>query len=39
MFSDKPLRERLLGAQTPNELHQLIVDWQPHAATQHSPVV
>ena len=39
MFSDKPLRERLLTAQTPAELHQLIADWQPHAATQHSSVV
>lgn len=39
MFSDKPLRERLLTAQTPTELHQLIADWQPHAATQHSSVV
>src|SRR6187551_2324724 len=28
MFSDKPLRERLLTAQTPAELHQLIADWQ-----------
>jgi PTS system nitrogen regulatory IIA component len=39
MFSDKSLRERFLGAQTAAELHQLIADWQPHAATQHSPVV
>lgn len=39
MFSDKPLRERLLGVQTAAELHQLILDWQPHAASQHSPVV
>jgi nitrogen PTS system EIIA component len=39
MFSDKPLRERLLSAPTPIELHRLILDWQPHAATQHSPVV
>ncbi|MBI4207348.1 MAG: PTS IIA-like nitrogen regulatory protein PtsN [Betaproteobacteria bacterium] len=39
MFSDKSLRERLLGVQTAAELHQLILDWQPHAASQHSPVV
>lgn len=39
MFSDKPLRERLLGVQTAAELHQLILDWQPHATSQHSPVV
>ena len=39
MFSDKLLRERLLGVNTPAELHKLIADWQPHAATQHSPVV
>ncbi|HJQ62624.1 MAG: IIA-like nitrogen-regulatory protein PtsN [Burkholderiales bacterium] len=39
MFSDKSLRERLLGVNTPAELHKLIADWQPHAATQHSPVV
>ena len=39
MFSDKALRERLLAAQGPAELHQLIADWQPNASTQHSPVV
>lgn len=39
MFSDKALRERLLGVQTPAELHRLIADWQPHASTQHSSVV
>ena len=39
MFSDKALRERFMGAQSAAELHQLIADWQPHAATQHSPVV
>lgn len=39
MFSDKSLRERLLGAASAAELHQLIVDWQPHAASQHSSVV
>ncbi|MEK6591898.1 MAG: PTS IIA-like nitrogen regulatory protein PtsN [Pseudomonadota bacterium] len=39
MFSDKPFRERLLNAQSAAELHQLIIDWQPNAASQHSPVV
>jgi len=39
MFSDRPFRERLLAASTAAELHQLITDWQPHAAGQHSPVV
>lgn len=39
MFSDKPLRERLIGVQNATELHQLIAEWQPHAASQHSPVV
>ncbi|MGQ0751704.1 MAG: PTS IIA-like nitrogen regulatory protein PtsN [Betaproteobacteria bacterium] len=39
MFSDKALRERFMGAPSAAELHQLIADWQPHAATQHSPVV
>jgi PTS system nitrogen regulatory IIA component len=39
MFSDKPFRERLLGAQSAAELHQLITDWLPHASSQHSPVV
>ena len=39
MFSDKPFRERLLKAQDAAQLHQLITEWQPHAASQHSPVV
>ena len=39
MFSEKPFRERLLAAQGAAELHQLIADWQPHAAGQHSSVV
>jgi len=39
MFSDKPFRERLLGAGDAAELHQLISEWQPHASSQHSPVV
>jgi PTS system nitrogen regulatory IIA component len=39
MFSDKPFRERLLAAPGAPELHQLVVNWQPHATGQHSPVV
>jgi len=39
MFSDKAFRERLLSAPGASELHQLINQWQPHAAGQHSPVV
>ena len=39
MFSDRSFRERLLAATTAAQLHQLITDWQPHAAGQHSPVV
>src|SRR5215510_4451198 len=39
MFSDKPFRERLLAAATPAEVIQLVSGWQPHAASQHSPVV
>lgn len=39
MFSDKPFRERLLGARSAAELHQLITDWQPNATSQHSPAV
>ena len=39
MFSDKPFRERLLAGTSAAELHQLIAEWQPHGAGQHSPVV
>jgi PTS system nitrogen regulatory IIA component len=39
MFSDKPFRERLLAGATSTDVHQLIAGWQPHAASQHSPVV
>jgi PTS system nitrogen regulatory IIA component len=39
MFSDRAFRERLLAAAGAQELHQLITNWQPHAAGQHSPVV
>ena len=39
MFSDRPFRERLLAVATPAEAHQLVAEWQPHAASQHSPVI
>ena len=39
MFSDKLFRERLLEAPGAPELHQLITQWQPHAAGQHSQIV
>ena len=39
MFSDKPFREQLLAGATPSAVIQLISEWQPHAASQHSPVV
>jgi len=39
MFSEKPFREQLLSAPSAQELHRLITQWQPHAATQHSQVV
>lgn len=39
MFGDKPFRERLLSGASTAELHQLIAEWQPHAAGQHSSVV
>ena len=39
MFSEKPFREQLLAAPSAAELHRLITQWHPHAASQHSPVV
>ena len=39
MFSDRAFRERLLAAPTAAELHRMIIHWQPHAASQHSPAV
>ncbi|MGV3626074.1 MAG: PTS sugar transporter subunit IIA [Betaproteobacteria bacterium] len=39
MFSDRPFRERLLGAATPADLQQLINLWEPNAAGQHNPAV
>lgn len=39
MFSDKSFRDRMRAAATAAEMHQLITNWQPHGAGQHSPVV
>lgn len=39
MFSEKPFREQLLAAPSAAELHRLITQWHPHAASQHSPVI
>ncbi len=39
MFSDKPFRERLLLAENAAALHKLISEWQPHASSQHNPVI
>jgi len=39
MFCDKPFREKLFTAATPEELLQLITQWEPNAASQHSPAV
>ena len=39
MFSDKAFREKLIAAPSAAELHRLVTQWQPHAATQHSSVI
>lgn len=39
MFSDKALREKLLSEPVAAEVHRLIRDWTPHAASQRSPAV
>jgi nitrogen PTS system EIIA component len=39
MFSEKPFREQLLAAPSAAELHRLITQWQPHAASQPSQVL
>jgi nitrogen PTS system EIIA component len=39
MFSDQSFRDRLTAAQSAAELHELITQWQPHAASQHSQAV
>lgn len=39
MFCDKQFRENLFTAVTPEQLLQLITQWEPNAAGQHSPAV
>jgi PTS system nitrogen regulatory IIA component len=39
MFCDKPFREKLFTAATPDDFLQLITQWDPNAAGQHSPAV
>lgn len=39
MFNDRAFRARLLQAPSAAELHQLIIEWQPDAASQHSQAV
>ena len=39
MFSDQVFRERLLQATSVETMHQLITEWQPHAANQRSAAV
>jgi PTS system nitrogen regulatory IIA component len=39
MLNDKTFRERMLGAKDAAELHRMITEWQPDAASQHSQVV
>ena len=39
MFCDKPFREKLFTVATPEDLLQLITQWEPNAAGQHSPAV
>ena len=39
MFSDKALREKLLTETDAADIHRLISEWAPHAATQRSTAV
>src|SRR5258705_1751028 len=39
MFSDQAFRAQLLQAASADAMHQLIADWQPHAANQRSAAV
>lgn len=39
MFSDQAFREQLVKAQSADAMHQLIAEWQPHAANQRSAAV
>jgi len=39
MFCDKSFREKLLIAESADELQKLVTEWEPNAAGQHSPTV
>ena len=39
MFSDQAFRDQLLKAGSADAMHQLIAEWQPHAANQRSAAV
>ncbi|MBI4192388.1 MAG: PTS IIA-like nitrogen regulatory protein PtsN [Betaproteobacteria bacterium] len=39
MFSDQTFRDQLLAATSADAMHQLIAQWQPHAANQRSAAV
>ena len=39
MFCDRQFREKLFTAAAPEDLQQLITQWEPNAAGQHSPAV
>jgi PTS system nitrogen regulatory IIA component len=39
MFSDPSFRERMNNAAGAADLHQLVTEWQPNAASQHNPAV
>jgi len=39
MFCDKVFRDKLFNAPSPEDLLQLITQWEPNAAGQHSPTV
>jgi PTS system nitrogen regulatory IIA component len=39
MFSDRVFREQLLLATAAEAMHQIIAEWQPHAANQRSAAV
>ena len=39
MFSDQAFRDQLLKAGSADAMHQLISEWQPHAANQRSAAV
>lgn len=39
MFSDKTFRDQLFAATSTEAMHRLIVEWQPHAASQRSAAV